>query len=175
MLLFVSFAVGWAVASFSEAAARIAGTIGVLLVLLVGLVTAGSGLADPGNLMVAEIHRWTAHLLVICAWWVAPYCGGVVLRRHTWLGALIGRWVLLALAAMATVSASMTGYLLLGARLENDQETFARGVMLHQFVLPIVLLTLVSFWLWIIWPMRRMHPSDSQEPTFQPIEHRGAR
>ena len=153
LLLPVIIGLGWVASRTHEARARkaarcLALIAGALLVLL-GI----SGLLRGGGLL-ADIHRWTGHAVVIVLWLGVPFAIGVTLQQDLTRRpvAAVVQVLALLLGLAIALAASMTGYLgpTNSAPVDPaiDQETYNRFRVLHFVVLPGLCAALMVQWWW---------------------------
>lgn len=118
--------------------------LGFLLLLLV------TGLPHASDLL-AYVHRWTGHVLVILLWICVPFAVLALAIGKLWRFPLttIGQGFVLLLAIPVMLLASFTGYLGPSYDPLMNEETRIRFLVLHCFILPALLTCLLVAWFFI--------------------------
>lgn len=117
-----------------------------------------SGLLREGGLL-AEIHRWTGHVLFVVLWLSVPFGMGVVLQQDLRKrpAAAVAQALVLLLGLAIALAASVTAYLGPGNSTPADptigEETYNRFLVLHAVVLPGLCAALMVQWWWYFRPM----------------------
>lgn len=158
LLLPAIIVAAWAVSKAHPERVRIVArglpvVVAALLVLL-----AISGLVRHGGVL-AEIHRWMAHVFFIVWWLGVPFGIGILLQqdfgKHP-VAAIVQAIALLMGLAIVLV-ASMTGYLgpanLPPVDPAVGEETYNRFLVLHLVVLPGLCAALTVQWWWYFRPV----------------------
>lgn len=147
LLLSLLIVTGWAVSRASLSLARTIARASIIAAVIVLAVLFASGVAYESRAS-AEIHRWSAHGLVILVWTSVPFCLGALwhqklARRPI---ATVFQTVQLLFTMVAALVGSFTGYLGPLRNPDVDAETHNRFTTLHIVALPIVLLANLMIW-----------------------------
>ena len=118
--------------------------IGCLLLLLV------TGLPHGSDLL-AYVHRWTGHVLLILLWICIPFAVVALSIAKLWRFPLttFGQGIVLLLVIPVMLTTSFTGYLGPSYDASMNEETRVRFLVLHCFILPTLLTSLLVAWFFI--------------------------
>jgi hypothetical protein len=139
-------------------ARTMAATLGAALGIL--LVSGLGNLAGP----LGQVHRWTAHGLVILLWLCLPFAIVVLLvqKLRQLPFASIGQALALLFCLPVSLVTAFTGYLGPFQNPDLDEATRNRFNVLHMVVLPSILAALFVSWFFIFRPRRKTVSSPSR-------------
>lgn len=147
-LAFLMLAGWYTSARWPEATRQAALMASLVCALCFAPVVASGLLRDYGAL--PEMHKWSAHVLVILLWLAIPFASGAALERHLKSRPLptIAQVLALLLLLGAALLASFTGYVGPTHVQHIRQETLNRFLVLHCVALPILMGILLAAWFW---------------------------
>jgi hypothetical protein len=136
-----------------------------------------SGIANELRAL-AEVHRWTAHALVILAWTGGPIAIGSQWQQKALKQPVgcIGNTLFVLVVIAVTFMATFTGYLGPIGNPDSGADTHRRFIVLHMIVLPAILAALLGGWLRAFQkPIanRQLGSVDAAKPSSSPDASRG--